>query len=144
MASHAVELTFEGRTLEGLARDMRRAAGVVRRETDRTIATVGATITAEAKAKAAEHSKSIAPTIRLAVVPGAALIRAGDEATPIAALYELGNAKSKRTAETFRHPVWGNRDVWVAQPKHPFLAPALAVNRREITKQMERTWDRAL
>lgn len=28
-------------------------------------------------------------------------------------------------AGTFRHPVFGNRDVWVDQDAHPFLGPSL-------------------
>jgi hypothetical protein len=28
-------------------------------------------------------------------------------------------------AGSFRHPVFGNRDVWVSQPAHPFFFPAV-------------------
>jgi hypothetical protein len=138
------ELKFEGRSLSDLARDMRRAATVVRKETDKTVVAVGAKVAAVAKEEAGRHSKSIPPTIRLAAIPGAAVIRAGNQDTPMAELYEIGNKGGKRTSETFRHPVFGQKDVWVEQPRFRFLAPALAVDRRAITKQMEQAWDKAL
>ena len=42
---------------------------------------------------------------------------------PIAKLYEVGN-KGRGGGSTFRHPVFGNRENWVDQPRYPFLAAA--------------------
>lgn len=44
---------------------------------------------------------------------------------------------------TFRHPVWGNRDVWVTQKARPFLFPALEVKGGEAVKEISRVVDRA-
>lgn len=35
---------------------------------------------------------------------------------------------------TFRHPVFGDRDVWVAQAQRPFLLPAVQRNREAVVK----------
>lgn len=52
---------------------------------------------------------------------GGALVRVDRKAAPHARPYEgvgLGT-------DMFRHPVFGNRDVWVSQKTRPFLFPAL-------------------
>lgn len=43
---------------------------------------------------------------------------------------------------TFRHPVFGNREVWVSQKARPFLAPALQAKGDEAAKQIEQVVDR--
>lgn len=35
-------------------------------------------------------------------------------------------------AGTFRHPVFGNREVWVEQPAQPFFFPAVKRNRAQV------------
>lgn len=35
----------------------------------------------------------------------------------------------------FRHPVFGNRDVWVQQPARPFLLPAVNANRERFMQE---------
>lgn len=58
------------------------------------------------------------------VVRGSGLhvqVAARSSIAPDAAPFEHGGQEG-----TFRHPVYGNREVWVDQPAHPFLAPALA------------------
>ncbi len=137
-------IRFDGSDLEHLARDIRSVAQNVRRETDRTVHLIGGEIAASAHTIASQHSPTVAATIKLKLVPGAAIISSGNEQTPIAALWETGNKGSKVTATTFRHPVFGRRDNWVEQPRHPSLRPALALNRRQITKRMEQAWDHAL
>jgi hypothetical protein len=55
----------------------------------------------------------------------------------IAGLFELGNkGKGKSRVATksgkFRHPVFGDRSVWVDQPMHPYLLRAAMMNERKI------------
>jgi hypothetical protein len=38
---------------------------------------------------------------------------------------ELGNKGARENQATFRHPVFGNSGLWVEQPTHPYLLPAL-------------------
>lgn len=47
-------------------------------------------------------------------------VRAGGASAPHAVPFEHDGVPG-----TFRHPVFGNRDVWVSQDAHPFLMPAL-------------------
>lgn len=44
----------------------------------------------------------------------------------------------------FRHPVFGNRDVWVSQPARPFLAPALSARFTQIVELVDSAVDDAL
>lgn len=138
------EFIFDGTGLDDLARDLRHGAQRVRREIDVTLVEIGAELTAKAKLIASRHSKTVAGTIRMRAVPGAVIIAAGSDQVAIAALWETGNKGSKATDETFRHPVFGNRSVFVDQQRYPFLRPALTEDRRSITRRMEVTWDRAL
>ncbi len=52
-------------------------------------------------------------------------IRAGKEDLPLAGLWEMGNQRSSRDDTTFRHPVFGDKNTWVEQPKWPFFSMAL-------------------
>ncbi len=81
-------------------------------------------ITASAARKlAGEHSVTIPGTVRVRVARAQVEIRGGSKTVPIGGLFELGN-KGSRRKDTFRHPVFGDRDVWVNQPMHPYLYPA--------------------
>lgn len=59
------------------------------------------------------------------------------EGNAIAGLYELGNKGGSKSASAtsrgvFRHPVFGDRDNWVEQPRYAYLAPAGEKNRPAI------------
>jgi len=41
-----------------------------------------------------------------------------------------------RRKRPWRHPVFGNREVWVAQKPHPFLAPTVSKHREDFQKQV--------
>ena len=138
-----VSFKFDGDSLEGLSRHMRESADLVKLETDKMVAEVGAIVTADAKLQAAGHSQSIPSTIRLEVIPGAAIIHAGNADVPLAVLYEKGN-KGQRKGKTFKHPVFGDRNNWVEQPRFRFLAPALRRARPLINKKMRVALDRSL
>lgn len=66
------------------------------------------------------------------------------EGSPIARLFEVGNAGASPGHGTFRHPVFG-RDRWVGQPMHPYLHPAdLATHEQTLNgliNAMNRTLD---
>jgi hypothetical protein len=61
------------------------------------------------------------------------------EGTPLAYLFEIGNEKGGKEGlpGTFRHPVFGDREDWVSQQKHPFLTPAVAKNIGHVTDRVE-------
>ena len=158
---------FDAAGMDALTLDLRASALAFQVEVDKTVAEVGEEIKESAKVIVSKHSKSIGPTIRVEMVPGAAEVHAGGGDNALAALYELGNKKGGKrkgnqklkligpvTAEDrkagaktrtgFAHPVFGDMETWVTQESFPFLRPALAVNRRVITKRMQKAWGEAL
>lgn len=156
------EFTFDASSMDGLHRDLLESSVRVRTEIDKTVGVIAEEVKEVAKAMVSKHSKSIPPTMRVEMIPGAAKISAGG-VSPLAVLYESGNKKggksrafnSKRTMDTytarglvkhlsFAHPVFGNKEVWVDEKRFPFLRPALAADRKGITKRMEAAWDEAL
>lgn len=140
-------LEFDASSLHDLGRQLREAALRVRKEMEATLLIVAKEIATEAEKIAGDSgSQQIPPSIKVVPAPGTgtALVRAGTTADPIASLWELGNKGSKRSAKTFRHPVFGNRNVWVEQDKHPFLAPARRASLVTTRPQMKKAWDRAL
>lgn len=98
----------------------------------------GEIVAAEARSNAAAISKSIPPSIKVRVSGATVSVVAGGNGVPLAGLLELGNAgrtSSTATNESrFRHPVFGHSKVWVNQPMHPYLLPALR-NKSEVAQQ---------
>jgi len=68
-------------------------------------------------ASAAAFSHRIPGTFRITEGAGSVLVAAGDDTGEAAAVEHRG------VGGRFRHPVFGNRDVWVSQPAHPFFGP---------------------
>ena len=101
----------------------------------------GALVAGDAKEMIEPYSSSIPDSIKVRMT-GLASVTISASGR-IAGLMELGNAKG-RSADTFRHPVFGNPDVWVSQPMHPYLAPALKVNEDEIQVLTEAAMDSAI
>lgn len=89
----------------------------------------GMIVANEAKVLSADASVTIPPSIRVRVSGATVSVVAGGNGVPLAGLMEYGNkGRSSSTATgqgRFRHPVFGNMDVWVNQPMHPYLRPAL-------------------
>lgn len=136
--------SIDAHDLDDLAAKLRRAAERAQRDVDASLLRAGEEIKEAAKVIASEHSQKIPPTINMTAMPGTVVITAGDSTSPLAALYELGNRGGKRTSPTFRHPVFGNRDVWVEQPRYRFLAPARAKLRLMTARELTEAWERAM
>lgn len=105
----------------------------------KTLRTAGKLVAEDAKVLAAGHSKSIPPTVRVRLSKTRINIIAGNDEVPLAGLYELGNkghSKSQASSRRgqFRHPVFGNREVWVNQKRYAFLLPAAERQRRKVEK----------
>lgn len=66
------------------------------------------------------------------------------EGVPLAGLWELGNRGGHEGDHEFRHPLFGNSNFFYPQPKHPFMAPALAEEAGPMIAALETTWDRVL
>lgn len=140
------EFEFDPVSLDDLTRDLEASIARFGPEVDATLVKVGGLVAGTAK-KVAEQagSESIPPTVR--VVPGHEMVavRAGGQQAPVGALWELGNrGRGGRKKDTFSHPVYGNRKVWVQQPRHPFLKKARSLCRRQISDLMNGAYDRVL
>jgi hypothetical protein len=97
----------------------------------------GELIADDARILAAEHSKSIPPSIKVRVSKTRISVVAGGEGVPLAGLFELGNkgrGKSQAASRRgqFRHPVFGDKGNWVNQDMHPYLLSAAVKNMRKI------------
>jgi hypothetical protein len=138
----ADELVFDGHDFNDFARRLNVAVDRYKHEMTPTMAVIGEEVAAAARGIAGQHSAKVAATIKTVPLPGAVAIKAGDAQTPIAVLWELGNKGSKRSARQFRHPVFGDKNVWVEQDKHPYLAPALLATRASRSRRLEQEWER--
>jgi hypothetical protein len=77
----------------------------------------------DARAAAAQFSSTIPPTVRSSVSGNTGIVRAGNAKVPIAVLYERNAA--------FRHPLFGNKNAYYAQPgapRHYLTATAAAAH----------------
>lgn len=101
----------------------------VRRKLRPALKQAAAPIVAEAKAKAS-WSTRIPGAIRVGVTKKGVEIRVRAKKAPHARAYEGLTA----SGTIFRHPVFGDRDVWVAQRTRPFLLPAVRAHRDQVRK----------
>lgn len=144
-----VECRLDVTEYQAFARDLRRADPVAAASLRKNLKAAGEIVAADARARAS-FSKKIVPTIRVKVSGANVVISAGGPGVPIAGLEELGNAAggSKSAAATgegrFRHPVFGNKKVWVNQPMHPYLAPAVETKAQEAVDKIADALDDAM
>lgn len=112
-----------------------------------TLAETAAPFVREMQAKAAQVSPKVARVIganaqvgggnaRLAFVARGSQMPAGHQAFPRALEGREGQA-------VFKHPVFGNRKVWVTQPTHPFMRPVLRGKRELIALRLKSALERA-
>lgn len=104
------------------AKDLRRASPAMTRSMRANLRAAGKVVANEAVRLA--DSDKVAATVRTNVSGASVAILIGRPGQPLAGLRELGN-KGSNGAVSFDHPVYGH-DVWVEQPTHPCLAPAMA------------------
>jgi hypothetical protein len=127
-------LGVDMRDFDAFARALRTAAPSTRRQLITRLRGVGALVAEEARAQIEPYSTSIPPSIKVRVSRLTVSVVAGGPDVPLAGLFELGNVGDKGRRDVFRHPVFGNREIWVSQPRHPFLAPALRQRWSEVER----------
>lgn len=125
---------------------LRRAQPQLAKELRKELREAGLIVAEEAKKIIEPHSKKIPRTIKVRVSGASVAVVAGGPNAPTAALFELGNTGGKGSASAsrngvFRHPVFGNREQWVNQPMHPFLAPAALANLPRVDEHVGRALD---
>jgi len=98
---------------------------------------------ADAARAKASYSEKIDPTIRVRTSRASVSVIAGPVA--IAGLEELGNRAGRGSrGGFFRHPVFGNRNVWVSQRMRPYLRPALEARGAEAAEEIFKALDDAI
>lgn len=100
---------------------------------------IAAELVAESARTEASWSTRIPATIRVAgASPRSITVKAGGADAPHAYTFEAPDGKP------VRHPVFGNRAVWVEQTPRPFLRPALDAHMEELSEIVVMAIERAL
>lgn len=112
------------------AKALRKAEPTLAKALRVRLVAAGALVAGEAQRISSEVSVTVPQSIAVKVSGLNVQVVAGGEDDPIAGLLELGNSGGSKSASAtranrFRHPVFGNEDVWVDQSMHPFLTPAV-------------------
>lgn len=118
--SGPVKLGVEVAGLKELARDIRAADPQLTRDLKKALKSGADLIADEYRDRIEAYSSRIPETIKTGSTPTSSYVKAGGpEAPHSAAVENMGKTG------TFRHPVFGNTDVWVEQDAHPAALPAL-------------------
>lgn len=112
------------------ADDLRNMSTEVRRSLRPTLERAAQPILAQAKANASWSSR-IPGAIRLSTLKRGVEIRVSAKKAPHARPLE-----GIRGNRAFRHPVMGDRSVWVSQETRPFLQPAARAHGRQVTEKV--------
>lgn len=94
-------------------------------------------IVRDMKARASYSTRipgAIRTTVSFAARGGGVKIRVDSNRAPHARVLERGNLGGRH--DTFRHPVFGDTDVWVSQPTRPFFFPAVRAGREQLKKHI--------
>lgn len=113
-------VTIDGGGLRRFGAQMRRLAAETKKTVNAGLLTIAKTAAVEAKASASEWSDRIPPSIRAGGTGARVYVRAGGPKAPGAAAFEHHGG-----AGQFRHPVFGDKGVWVSQQARPYLTPAV-------------------
>ena len=125
----SISIGVDTRGIKRLAHDLMKAAPEEYITIRRGLKAFAQMVADEATTNA--PSEAIANTIQVKGSLFNMRVTAGDADHPEAALLEVGNRGGHSGPGTFRHPVFGNMDNWVEQPKKPYLGPAFDAHREE-------------
>lgn len=126
--------------LRSLAKDLVKSSKLTRRALLLGLKAAGEVVAVDARERAS-WSTHIPGTIKTRVSTASVSVKvvAGGPNAPDAAPLENHGKAGK-----FRHPVYGNRQVWVDQPARPYLAPAVDARQDEIVELVTKSVDDAL
>lgn len=117
--------------MAALRRDLRAIAPEVDKELAKALRSIVEVIAADARSRAPRRSESLRASIKPEVRARHLAIRSK---APHARVIEFG----------LRHPVFGNRAVWVTQKKVPFLFPAVEAHAEEAFEAVSAAFDDAV
>lgn len=118
-----------------LQRDLKRLEPEVRKELNASFRGLVGDIVSDAQSRASWSSR-IPGAIGASVTTTRVGVKVNRRKAPHARSYE-GRGRFGRPQGSFRHPVFGNRDVWVTETTRPFLAPAVKANQSQFYKSAE-------
>ncbi len=110
--------TIDTKSLTKLVKNLQETEPGIRKSVN-TALREGAELVAIEARLISSWSSRIPGSIRVAGAGTRVLVKAGGAKAPHAAPFEHHGQPG-----TFRHPVYGNRQVWVSQKARPFLLPA--------------------
>lgn len=126
---------------------MGEAADKVGRELTKPVPVIAEEIAERAREIARPHSEKVADSIKVEPgMPGSARIVAGGEGAEVGVYWETGS-RGRARANYFVHPVFaqpGKDAVYVQQPRHRFLRPAINADRENIARRLDEAVDRGL
>lgn len=122
--------TVDTRELKNFARQLRKLDRKTYLKMNKALRAGAQFVVDDARANASWSTK-IPPTIKVKGGVTRLSIVAGGDAAPNAVPLERG---SKKNPGYNRHPVFGNRNVWVNQDLRPYLLPAILKNERKIAE----------
>lgn len=132
-----LNLRIDPAPLIAFRKDLKRLAPDIRKELDRELRAAAKEVAATAKANAS-WSTRIPAAIGVSVTGKVVAVKAREVKAPHARPYEgIGGQGS------FRHPVFGDRQVWVSQATRPFIAPAAKEHEADFYRRVEDAVDRA-
>lgn len=126
-----------------LAKDLHRMGPALRRQLRAEFVRIGQPIVSDARSRAGAWSSRIPSAISSRGVSGD---RVGVEvrvssSVPHARPYE--GISQQGSTSYFRHPVYGNREVWVSQKTRPYLWPAVRGRAPEAQQAAQAAVDKA-
>lgn len=126
-----------------LQKDLAQMSTVQRRKLREEFARVGQAALSDARSRAGAWSSRIPSQITGKPVVDMTRGRVGfelrinvSEAAPHGRVFE--GISQQGSSSYFRHPVFGNRDVWVSQPTRPSLWPAVRGRAADLRRGVEK------
>lgn len=122
--------------LRQLVADLGKLEPATRKELRRGMLNAGQGALQDAKARASWSSR----------IPGAITMGARTSGTSVGVHLRVNAARAPHARPyegiggrggSFRHPVFGDRDVWVSQVRRPFLVPAVQAARADVIREVQ-------
>lgn len=128
-----------------LQRDLNRMGAVQRRRIRQEAERIGQSALSDAKSRAS-WSRRVPSAISMRGFTDMTRGRVGVElrvskAVPYARAYE--GISQQGSSGYFRHPVYGNRQVWVSQQTRPYLWPAVSGRSNQMRQAIEQVVEQA-
>ena len=130
-------MTVDHYPITRLARELGNVPLALRRELRPQLRAAAVHIVDDMKDRASYSTRipnAIGMSVSFSAKRGGITIKVNSKKAPHARVLERGNDGSR--SNTFRHPLFGNTEVWVDQNTRPFFFPAIKAGRPELRKRI--------